>query len=352
MTNACQPNDVDGHDLIRAAAGLTRDLNRANPVIFWTDLLASVLLGYGALALACMTGGSVRLVAGAVAVLALYRAESFIHELTHLKPTTVRGFRTAWNVLVGIPMMVPSFLYEGVHNLHHARTRYGTAQDPEYLPLAGMSRWALPPFVLLSLLTPLLLLVRFAVLAPLSLYAAPVRRIVVERWSALTINPAFRRRPPDGAFRRRWLIQESATSLWAIATVGLTIAGWIPVRVALTCLATVSVIACLNQVRTLAAHLWEGDGTPFDVTAQYLDSVNVPPPALLPMLWAPVGLRYHALHHLLPGIPYHALGEAHRRLSASLPTGSPYAGGNHRSLPALLTRLWQADRAVGRPPPT
>ena len=40
----------------------------------------------------------------------------------------------------------------------------------------------------------------------------------------------------------------------------------------------------LNQVRTLVAHLWENDGEPMSVTAQYLDSVNVPPPATLPAL--------------------------------------------------------------------
>jgi fatty acid desaturase len=50
---------------------------------------------------------------------------------------------------------------------------------------------------------------------------------------------------------------------------------------------------------------------------QFLDTVNVPPPALLPVLWAPVGLRYHALHHLLPRLPYHNLAIAHRRLAAS-----------------------------------
>ena len=95
----------------------------------------------------------------------------------------------------------------------------------------------------------------------------------------------------------------------------------------------------LNQVRTLVAHLWENEGEAMTVTAQYLDSVNVPPPSALPALWAPVGLRYHALHHLLPSLPYHSLGEAHRRLSAALGTDSPYHRGSYTGLPVLVGRL-------------
>ena len=38
----------------------------------------------------------------------------------------------------------------------------------------------------------------------------------------------------------------------------------------------------------------------------------------------PVGLRYHALHHLFPSPLYRALGEAHRRLLQALPVDSPY----------------------------
>ena len=45
---------------------------------------------------------------------------------------------------------------------------------------------------------------------------------------------------------------------------------------------------------------------------------------LEPPLGAPVGLRYHALHHYLPTVPYHSLGALHRRLLAELPANDPY----------------------------
>ncbi len=45
----------------------------------------------------------------------------------------------------------------------------------------------------------------------------------------------------------------------------------------------------------------------------------------------PVGLRYHALHHLFPFLPYHNLGKAHARLIARLPAGSPYHAVNCHS---------------------
>jgi fatty acid desaturase len=95
----------------------------------------------------------------------------------------------------------------------------------------------------------------------------------------------------------------------------------------------------LNQVRTLVAHLWENDGEPLSVTAQFLDSVNVPPPGMLAEPWAPVGLRYHALHHLLPSVPYHALGTAHKRLTAELAPDSAYHRANYDGLAGLVYRL-------------
>ena len=222
---------ADDKVLIRAAATVTRDLNQAKPAIYWADLIASVVVGYGALAAAILAPSSGWMIAAMiVAILGLYRAGSFIHELTHIKHSAVPGFRFGWNALVGVPLLLPSFMYEGVHNLHHARTRYGTVEDPEYLPLALMKPWTVPLFVVVAALAPIALLFRFAVLTPLSFLIPPLRRIVVERYSGLVINPVFRRRAADGALKRQWLAQELAASAWAIALLTMTATGIVPLR--------------------------------------------------------------------------------------------------------------------------
>ena len=337
----------EDREMLRCAVDLTRDIAAARASIYWPDMLGSAALGFAAMAGAILAGSPVlAVVSGVIAALALYRAMLFIHELTHIHKDALPGFRFAWNLLVGIPLLTPSLMYENVHTLHHARTRYGTAEDPEYLPLALMKPWTLPVFTLMALLLPIGLLIRSALLVPLGAVIPPVRRLVWERASSLSINPAFRRRPPEGDFARMVFWQELGATLWAWFLLWWSFGnGWRPLLIGI---AVVSLTALLNQVRTLVAHLWENEGEVMTVTGQYLDSVNVPPPGPMGELWAPVGLRYHALHHLLPSMPYHSLPEAHRRLRAHLGAASTYERGNYRGLLPLLGRLVASTMGSGR----
>ena len=328
----------DDKAMLRALRSITQGLGTARPGIYWPDMLLSTFIGYAGVVTAILASNLVvSVAAGLIASLAMYRSLMFIHELTHIHRDALPGFRLGWNLMVGIVMLTPSFMYEGVHTIHHKRTQYGTVEDPEYLPLALMKPWSLPLFVIVAILAPIALLFRFAVLVPLGALFPAVRRLTWERFSSLSINPDFRRKSPTDDLARRVFWLEAGASLWASTLLASTYwLGWRPLAVAL---AIFSFTALINQLRTLVAHLWENDGEPITVTAQFLDSVNVPPPGLAAEIWAPVGLRYHALHHLLPSMPYHDLPEAHRRLARELGNGSTYDSANHPGLINLVTRI-------------
>jgi len=331
----------------RRAYALTSDLMTPRLAVYWLDLAASAALTWSTLWLAAAGPGlTVRAFAFAVCVLALYRGLSFIHELAHVRSDELPGFSLGWNLLLGIPFLAPSFFYEGVHLLHHVKERYGTAGDPEYLPLSRYRRRKILAVILVAALAPVGLLLRFAVLAPLSMLVPSLRRVVLGRMSAMALNPAFAREDLKRAQGAAWRAQELACWLWSWTVLGLTAWGLWPARYLLTALAVLSAATLVNQLRTVVAHAWTSDGRRMSIQEQFRDSVNVPPPALLPALWAPVGLRYHALHHLLPRLPYHSLGEAHRRLVAALPAQSEYHEATHHSLIQALGRLLARARAA------
>ncbi|MXO52349.1 fatty acid desaturase [Erythrobacter gaetbuli] len=336
---------ADDKAMLRAARDLTKDIADHRAAIYWTDMVGSAVAGYAALAGAILVDNTAVAVALAVvSVLALYRALLFIHEISHFRNGALPGFRAAWNLFVGIPMLTPSFMYEQVHTLHHKRTQYGTIEDPEYLPLALMKPWSLPLFVIIAILAPVALLIRFTVLVPLGAIIPAIRRLTWQRASALAINPDFRRRAPEGDLAPRVLLQEAGGFVWSWLLIGSVFAfGWKPLLIAL---GVASAVALLNQLRTLVAHLWENEGEAMTVTAQFLDSVNVPPPGFIAEIWAPVGLRYHALHHLMPSMPYHSLPEAHRRLARELGESSTYHGANHSGMGVLVARI--ARSTMGR----
>jgi len=335
---------------------IVADLFAPKPLVYWADFLSSVTVGWAAFAavLSLPASSPWRIAPYAIAVLALYRAVIFIHELAHLKKGTFRAFRLVWNLTCGFPLMVPSFTYRGVHNDHHKRDLYGTVADGEYLPFAVEHPVKIVGYLLAVLILPLLAAGRFIVLTPLSYLSARLRRLVWARASSLTIDFAYRRPGPSARDGGTWKLEELTCFVYGVAAVVAVATGVMTPRVLVLWYLVGLAIFFLNSLRTLAAHCYRNPGDrAMDLSAQYLDSVNVPGNRLATALWAPVGLRYHATHHLFPAMPYHALGKAHRRLIRDLSDNETYLRTVRRSLWDALQRLWKesaATRAARRRP--
>jgi len=307
--------------------------------IFWSDLLASAAVGWLSFALALTWSGPASLLAQIVAVLALYRAVLFIHELAHLRPGAIPRFEQTFDALVGIPLLVPSLMYVGSHGDHHSSSRYGTDADPEYEPMAHWSRARIIASTGVMLAVPLLLVLRWGVVAPLSWLLPPLRRLTVARLSTLVVNVRYRRPEPSGEALQRWRRGErgAAVLVWAMAAA--VAGGLVPVEVLWRWYAVTAAILVINHFRTLAAHRYESRGERMDTRGQLADSINLRGVPGLTVLLAPVGLRYHGLHHLVPAVPYHHLGRLHRHLIETLPADSPYRLTVRRSLTGTLRAL-------------
>ena len=110
----------DDKAMLKAAAQLTRDIDKARPEIYWPDMLVSAFAGYALLAGAILLEPTwLAVLSGVLAIYPLYRALLFIHEISHLHRDALPGFRTAWNLVVGIPMLTPSLMYDSPHRIHH-----------------------------------------------------------------------------------------------------------------------------------------------------------------------------------------------------------------------------------------
>ncbi|HKB09038.1 MAG TPA: fatty acid desaturase [Vicinamibacterales bacterium] len=302
---------------------------RASPIVYWCDLAASATVGWGAFAAAVGTSGAWRVAFLTVATASLYRAVLFIHEITHRAARDVPMFKLVWNAIIGVPLLIPSFLYEGVHTDHHRQRCYGTDADPEYMPYGRRRPIAIIVSLLLAPLAPLAFALRFGVLAPLSWIVPPLGRFTRERASALAINAQYVRRTPFASGAR---LQEAAACalVWSAAWL------WRTGRVStalIACWAIAAAAASLvNAIRTLAAHRYDNDAGELTMVEQLLDSYTIAPrrPALAiaadlgRVIVAPVGLRYHALHHWIPSLPYHNLGRAHRLLVGAIARDAPY----------------------------
>ena len=355
-TSRAPAGGAAGDFSLAEARRIVGDHFRPNPWIYWTDFLASWSTGMACFGLVLhperLTSRAawhapLAALLFATSALLIYRCSLFIHELVHIRAEEFKAFRVAWNLLCGIPFLIPSFVYY-THIDHHRRKHYGTDADGEYIPLANLPPWQILFYLSQVFVIPIAAILRWGLLTPLTWVSPRVRDWVHRRASSMIMDPLYVRPLPGRQVLRIIRLQEAGCLcvVWFVAlrltvSFGLffdePLSPWFLVQAYLTGVFIVGI----NALRTLGAHRWTGSGQEMTFVEQMLDSVNYPHRPWLGGLWAPVGLRFHALHHIFPTMPYHALAEAHRRLMRDLPADSPYRRTEARSLWSVIGQLWR-----------
>ena len=333
---------------------LVQDLFMPKPLLYWADFLITISIGYGfaAIYLTAPAFSLIQLSAGLVSGLALFRVGIFIHELVHREEPSMVGFHIAWNLIVGMPLLMHSFLYRNHLDHHHPR-KFGTPADGEYLPLGSAPLRETALYFAQVPILPIMAAFRFLILVPLSFLNPRWRRWLLECRSSYAIDPYYRRTIPSAERLDLWAALDLLGFFWVAGSLALILSGviaWTTIGL-LYCLAIWTI--GLNWVRTLAAHRFMNEGGNMTYEEQVEDSLTIGGHSLLSYLLFPIGLRYHALHHLFPLMPYHSMGEAHRRLMKELPADSVYrktiVPGFVAVLRDLLRHASQAGKA-GRNP--
>lgn len=302
---------------------------RPNAWIYYTDLLLSCAAGNALIALATLSEPFSPTQIGAIflAAIFIFRASIFIHEAYHVGKQMKR-FRLAYNLLFGFLHKFPYYCYTP-HYYHHSPKHYGTIQDPEYDTLGHSSAFynlVAPLFLMIPI--PFFLAIRWGIL-PLFLpfIGEKARLAIYKRASTLVMNVKYERPLPTAEERKQWYQEDAGCFLYSALTAVLIIHGTLPWQVLPVWFATAYVAMVLNAYRAMISHRYFSGFENTTHKQMIIDSGTYAGHrfSVLTSAWLyPLGLRYHALHHMFPQIPYHRMGKAHRWLMETLPENHPY----------------------------
>lgn len=307
-----------GINSYRSSYEKIKDLTRPDPWLYWGDLLITASFCYG-LMIACMrsdVASPERWLYFLLCSFFVNRGIYFMHEVFH-HGKKLKGFETAQNLLFGCVFKYPSYIHFPHHHHHRANT-YGTKDDPEYDDV-----WIGQPFprylsiAPISLAIPFVLLLRFGILPFFYPFMErDLRSKVYQRASTFAMNPGYIRPMHTKEEFKSWMVQDFLCAVINGGTVVLLVLNQLSLVNFLTFHMFSGMFFFFNFYRALIAHKYCADQTVKTIEAQVKDSISVPS-SFTDFFWAPLGLKYHSLHHYFPTIPYHNLKKAHMKLIAS-----------------------------------
>lgn len=261
---------------------------KLNLKIYWTDYLASLLIFAVSFYFVATTGSVVAFV---LAIIFLYRAGAFTHEIAHQnKNPKMKVFKFVWNITMGLLILQPSLRFTNTHLKHHTTGIFATENDPQYPLIFKDIKLAAAIFLLLPWVLPIYNLLVCLIYKNKSLESILYKDIKYTKTE------------------RR--IVDSYELYYAIATA--LVLALVPLQV-IVAFYLVSVGAWyLSVLRIPLEHpLSEYKKTSTSRDQEVL-SYTHESPLYIPI--QPLALRYHTVHHMYPKIPYHNLKKEHSRL--------------------------------------
>jgi fatty acid desaturase len=275
-----------------------------------------------------------------ISILAFYRAITFTHEVVHLREKDVPGFRFAWSIFCGIPLLAPHFLYHDLHLNHHSKKKYNTKNDVEYFPFYGNPS-SINIYYFKNLILPVMSIFRFLILPLTILLGGEIREKICQNASSMGIRLIFEREPVvNDREKKLWLFEEIASFfyVWFIAFLIYIeiLTFWFVIQWAIVIIG----ILTLNTYRFFSAtHIYSGNGEVMSFEKHILDSVNIKDTGLFSKLIAPVGQSFHGLHHIVPSIPGLRLHEVHNEIIGKISRDHFYHKINYENFKTVYEKV-------------
>ena len=155
---------------------------------------------------------------------------------------------------------------------------------------------------------PLYIYLRLLIVSPISFLHPRLRKWALEHMSSFVINFRHRLDVPASAPRKAWAALELACCLRAAAIAVALFSGFKPWTHGLQLYFLALMTLGLNYIRNMVAHHYRNEGEEMTFLEQLDDSVNITGGPIFTELFFPLGLRFHALHHLFPVAALSQLG--------------------------------------------